>query len=272
MIWVTAVSLIRLIRLPLLMVMEDGVKLVCPMCTSVLLPPPAFPPPPPALPPQATTHTVTTTRTTTAARTFFMAYSSPLEQGLVLCQASPRSLGRSLPTSSALLDRQRPHHVALGRHGAFKAARTRAAGVEALEGVGACFAGVEGEADGIGLLAIAGKGHIDVQLHDREGVRDLVGGQGGIGLPVAIGRPTDGSLYGGKGRIFGQSRVQPKVIIVQGDRHQAIGRHDQVVGRKGRPILLIARLIDDDIEFGLDMPLRLGGGSRFGCRLAATSR
>src|SRR5262245_40810731 len=135
------------------------------MCTSVLLPPPA-------LPPQATTSTLTTTRTTTAARAFFMAYSSPLGK-----EASPLSLGNCLPMRSALLHRQRPDHVALGCHGTFKAARACPAGSEALEEVGAGFARVEGEADGIRLLAISGKWDIDVQLRDREGVCDFGWGQ-----------------------------------------------------------------------------------------------
>src|SRR5712691_8346488 len=116
MIWVTAVSLIRLRLLPLLMVREAWVKFVCPICTSVLLPLPAFPPPP-----QATTSTATTTMTTTAPSSFFMACSSPLEQGARLTQASPFPLGHGLPTKAALLNRQRPHHGALGCHRALEA-------------------------------------------------------------------------------------------------------------------------------------------------------
>src|SRR6266702_4437440 len=97
MIWVTAVSFIRLRLLPLLMVMEAWVKFVCPICTSVLLPPPAFPPPP-----QATTSTVTTTMTTTAPLAFFMACSSHLGKGLILTQDEPLSLG-PLPHDEACL-------------------------------------------------------------------------------------------------------------------------------------------------------------------------
>src|SRR6266702_860691 len=132
MIWVTAVSLIRLRLLPLLMVMEAWVKFVCPICTSVLLPPPA-------LPPQATTSTITT-MTTTAPIALFMACSSPLEQGLVLSQASPCCLSHCLTTKAALLNRQRPHHVALGCHRPLEAVLAGATGIKALEDVGSSFA------------------------------------------------------------------------------------------------------------------------------------
>src|SRR5262249_10653764 len=146
----------------------------------------------------------TASTATTAARTFFIAYSSPLREGLVLPQASPSPWGHCLPTSSALLYRERPDPVALRCHGTFKPRRTRTAGSEALDEVGAGFACVEGEADGIGLLAVPRKRDIDIQLRDGEGVCDFGWGQGGKGLPVAIGHAPDVSLHSGKGTAIGQ--------------------------------------------------------------------
>jgi hypothetical protein len=108
------------------------------------------------------------------------------------------------------LHRQRPDHVALGRHWAFKAARACPAGIEALEEVGAGLARVEGEADGIRLLAITGKWDIDVQLWDGEGVCDFLGGQGGIGLPVAIGYPPTVPCTVAKGVPLGRGESSPR--------------------------------------------------------------
>src|SRR5215469_8703805 len=65
MMWTTVASSTRFRLLPLLIVMEDCVKLVLFICTSVL-------PPPPPEPPHATTRTVTRLSTTKPIINFFI--------------------------------------------------------------------------------------------------------------------------------------------------------------------------------------------------------
>src|SRR5260370_19795999 len=91
-----------------------------------------------------------------------------------------------------------------------------------------------------------------MQLLNGERVRDLLRCHGSIWLPIHRSHTIDCPLYGGKRRALWERSIA-QMIVSNGDSHQAIGWHDELVWRISRPILLHPRLIDDDIQVHPDM-------------------
>src|SRR2546425_8987345 len=89
-------------------------------------------------------------------------------------------------------------------------------------------------------------------------------------MPIRIGDTTHDALDRGEGRPVGQRRIT-QIVVPNGDGDEVVGWHHQGVRGISWPVLLVARLIDDNLHVHLHMACLLCCVCRLCYQLTAKS-